>query len=246
MFYRELEGHVKWRDVIKGDGDFYWEVTPDFELKINEPVFEIENKLRTPTRENYGAISIDSYSNSQGGRKYGSDAAAFIGYRHLLKAVALLYGRPKEKDDLHNQVMLAAEFCGFKAYYEHTADDYYGYFKDRGRIRYLGKYPMSMIDPVTIRKAQEANKPVERFFGTPLSPFSLTRQLDNEIAYFLHHINLIDFPIILKWAPKFDPYNRTECDVIVSHMILITILMEPIRKSRPPSEPLVRSYINTN
>lgn len=247
VFERQLDQTVKWRDWRpKSDPDFYWSVTPEFELDVKEKTFTVEDNKRKPTRINYGAISIDSYSNSQGGRKYGSKASAFIGYRHLLKPVAHLYGRPKEKDDLHNQVLLAAEFCGFKAFYEHTADDYYGYFRDRGRLGFLGKYPLGLIDPVKIKQARDQQKEVERFYGTPITPFSLTRQLDNGIAYFEHHCHLIDFEEVLDWAPKFDPYNRTECDIIVSLLILISVLLEPITEPVPRRTPLVRLYDNPN
>lgn len=242
VFYRDLDQVVKWRDADKRDGDFYWRITPEFDLSIKNDLYKVVDRLRQPSKTNDGAISVDSYSNSQGGRKYGSKASAFIGYRKLLKPVGHLYGRPKEKDDLHNQVLLAAEFCGFKAYYEHTADDYYGYFKDRGKLGYLGKYPLSLIDPLQIKKAGE--KGPERFYGTPITPFSLTRQLDNGIAYFEHHIELIDFEEILEWAPKFDPYKRTECDIIVSLLILISVLLEPIPKPVPLKQPLVPVYAN--
>jgi hypothetical protein len=244
IYYRDLDGEVKWRDAAKQDGDFYWKVTPEYELKIKDKTFKYDGKLKVPARTHYGAISVDSYSNSQGGRKYGSKASAFIGYRHLLKPVAHLYGRPKVKEDLHNQILLAAEFNGFEVFYEHTADDYLGYFRERGKVRYLGKYPLSLIDPVKIKQAGPEGP--ERFYGTPITPFSLTKQLDNGIAYFENHCHCIDFEEILEWAPKFDPYNRTECDIIVSLLILISVLLEPIRKPKPPSEPLVRSFVNTN
>lgn len=243
LFYRDLDQSVKWRDVQKEDGNFYWEVTPEFDLSQKDR-FKIIDKFRSPNNIEDGAISVDSYSNSQGGRKYGSKASAFIGYRKLMKAVAHLYGRPKEKNELHSQVLLAAEFCGFQAYYEHTADDYYSYFRDRGKVKYLGKYPLSLIDPVKIKQAGE-NGP-DRFYGTPITPFSLTRQLDNGIAYFEHHIHLIDFIDVLIMARNFDPYNRTEYDTIVSFLILISILLEPIRKPAPPKSSLVDSFVNTN
>jgi hypothetical protein len=243
-YYRDLDGVVKWRDWQKTDGNLYWAVTPEYELNIKEVAFKYEDKLRRPAREHYGAMSVDSYSNSQGGRKYGSKASAWIGYRHLLKPVAHLYGRPNEKDDLHEQVLLAAEFNGFKVHYEHTADDYYGYFRDRGRIKYLGKYPLSLIDPVQIKKAGEAGP--ERHYGTPITPFSLTKQLDNGIAYFEHHCHLIDFEEVLEAAPKFDPYNRTESDAIVSLLILISVLLEPVTKPRSIKESPIKSYVNTN
>lgn len=244
VFYRDLEQVVRWRDADARDGDFYWRVTPEFELNSKPNASKSEYKTKKPARLHYGAISVDSYSNSQGGRKYGSKASAWVGYRHLLKPVAHLYGRPKEKDDLHNQVLLMAEFEGFEAFYEHTADDYYGYFKDRGRLAYLGKYPLGLIDPVKIKQAQEQQKEVERFYGTPITPFSLTRQLDNGVAYFEHHCYLIDFEEVLEWAPKFDPYNRTECDIIVSLLILISVLMEPVKLPQKRKEPLIEVYNN--
>jgi hypothetical protein len=241
IFYRDLDQTIRWRDAQKND-IIYWSVTTEFELSITDPIYEYDGKLRVPKRTHYGAISVDSYSNSQGGRKYGSKASAFIGYRHLLKAVAHLYGRPKEKDDMHNQVLLASEFCGFKTYYEHTADDYYGYFRDRGRIAYLGKYPMSLIDPIKVKQAGE--KGPERFYGTPITPFSLTRQLDNGVAYFEHHCHLIDFEEVLEWALQFDPYNRTECDIIVSLLILISVLMEPLPVKSKLPESFIKTYDN--
>lgn len=242
LFYRDLDGVVKWRDAIKSDGEFYWQTTPDFDLSVKKDVFKIKDKLRTPARTEAGAISIDSYSNSQGGKKYGSKACALFGDRKLFKPTAMLWGRPDTKDHLHEQVMLCAEFQGVQAYYEHTADDYERYYRERGRSKYLGRYPLSLIDPVTIKKAGE--KGPARWYGTPITPYSLTKQHDNGIAYFEHHCNLIDFYVILEKAAKFDPYDRTESDIIVSLLILITVLMEPIRVPKPPKEPWVRSYIN--
>lgn len=245
IFYRdERNQQVKWRDVIKSDGDFFWEVTPDFDLNIKKDAYKYTEKLREPTREEDGAISIDSYANSQGGQRYGSKASAWFGDRKLFKVTGHLYGRPSTKDDLHSQVMLCAEFKGVKAYYEFTSDDFERYFRERGRIKYLGKFPLGLISPVEIKKAGE--KGPERHYGTPLSPYSLTKQHDNGIAYFEHHCDLIDFMVILERAPKFDPYDRTKFDAIVSFLINISVLMEPIRKPKPPKESPIRSFVNTN
>jgi hypothetical protein len=200
--------------------------------------------MKKPGRINDGAISVDSYSNAQGGKKYGSKASAWIGRRldpfdenNTGKPVGHLYGRPKEKDELHRQVMLAAIYYGYPIYYEHTADDYFGYFKDRGRLGYLGLYPMSLIDVV---KRQKEN--VERHRGTPITPYSLTKQHDNGIAYFEKYCHKLDFEEILTFAKKFDPYNRTESDVIVSLLILISVLQEPVRPQVRHKSPLIQVY----
>lgn len=243
LFYRDLQTQdVKWRDVNRGDGDFFWEVSPDFDLNPQQDSYGYDGKIRFPKNTESGVISVDSYSNSQGGRKYGSKASAFYGDRKLFKVTAHLYGRPREKAELHNQVMLCAEFRGVQSWYEHSADDYLGFFRERGRVRYLGKYPLGLIDPVKIKQAGEQGP--ERFYGTPITPYSLTKQLDNGIAYFEHHCDSIDFEEILDNAIPFDPYNRTESDVLVSFLINISLLVEPIRTKPKLPESFIKTYDN--
>lgn len=246
LFYMdELTQKVKWRDATASEKDFCWRVSSDMELgNFEENKFIKDYSGKKPGRPKLGAISVDSYSNSQGGRKYGSKASAWIGRRYDVfnpdktgKPVGHLYGRPIEKDELHYQVMLAAIFCGFPIYYEHTADDYFSFFKDRGMLGYLGRYPMSLID-VTKRNKDS----LERHRGTPITPFSLTKQLDNGIAYFENYCHKIDFEEVFPHAKKFDPYNRTEFDTIVSLLILISVLVEPVKEPTPHRSPLIQVY----
>lgn len=249
VFYMDGETQkVKWRDATKSELDFCWRVSPDAELGLFEDNKTIkEGTTIKPGRIKFGAISVDSYSNSQGGRKYGSKASAWMGRKYDInnptqtgKPTGHLYGRPKEKDELHRQVMLAAIYMGFEAFYEHTSDDYFSFFRDRGKLGYLGLYPWSLID-VTKRNKET----VERHRGTPITPFSLTKQLDNGIAYFENHCDKIDFEEVFPPAKKFDPYKRTDYDAVVSLLILITVLYEPVVVSQPPKTPLVRVYPNT-
>lgn len=243
IFYRDLDQVVRWRDIQDNEKNFHWTITA-FPEKGQENKFKYENKLRYPDRVSIGAIAVDGYSNSQGGRKYGSKASAWIGLRPDImnphntgKAIGHLYGRPAVKETLHEQVMLAAEYYGFKIWYEHNADDYLSYFRDRGKVGYLGTYPLSTIDPT---KRSDA----DRFKGFPTTPFSLTKQLDTGIAYFENYCDLIDFEELLENAKVFDPYDRTAYDTVVSFLILLVCLMEPIRAPKKPSEPLVKSYVN--
>jgi len=133
--------------------------------------------------------------------------------------------------------MMCAEYLGFLAWYEHTSDDYLSYFRERGKAGYLGLYPMSLID-----HAKRGKDNMERHRGTPITPFSLTKQLDNGIYYFEEHIDWIDFEEVFPFARKFDPYNRTESDAIVSLLMLITILNEPVYVAPPKKTPLVTVY----
>lgn len=244
VFVRNEETQkVSWRDINDDEKSFHWQITwfPP-EGSQNKVMWDGGKKL--PGRSDDGAIAVDSYSNSQGGRKYGSKACALIGRRSDLvdpentgKVVGMLYGRPLEKDRLHQQVLLAAEYYGYPTYYEHTSDDYDGYFKDRGKLGYLARYPKSMIDP-TKRETQERHR------GTPITPFSLTKQLDNGISYFEHHCDKVDWDEILENALVFDSNDRTAYDILVSFLILISVLMERPIKPPPKKNPIIQVYEN--
>ena len=240
VFYRDIDQTVRWRNINEKEEDFHWVITQFPPVgKENSHVFDVRTKK--PGRTDDGAIAIDGYSNSQGG-KYGSKASAWIGRRYNLldpantgKAIGHLYGRPNIKETLHEQVLLAAEYYGYQAWYEHNSDDYLSYFRERGRVGYLGSYPISTIDPAKRETA-------ERHKGFPTTPFSLTKQTDVGIMYFESHIDSIDFENLLEDAKKFDPNNRTDYDITVSFLMLIVCLMEPVIKPAK-REPLVKSYV---
>ena len=240
LFYRDIDLVVRWRDATDKEEDFHWKIT-QFPQKNQENKYTYEGKSRQPNRIEDGAIAVDGYSNSQGGQKWGSRASAWIGRKYNIldpqntgKAIGWLYGRPSIKETLHEQIMLAAEFFGYKVWYEHNSDDYLSYFRERGRVGYLGSYPLSTIDPA---KRGE----VERYKGFPTTAFSLTKQADTGIMYFENHIDSIDFEEILIDAEKFDPNNRTEFDITVSFLMLLVCLMETVTIQKR-KEPLVKTY----
>ena len=237
-FYRDIDQVVRWREINDKEEDFHWVIT-QFPQAGEENKHTYDVKTRKPARVSDGAIAIDGYSNSQGG-KYGSKASAWIGRRydllnpeHTGKAIGHLYGRPQIKETLHEQVLLAAEFYGYQAWYEHNSDDYLSYFRDRGRVNYLGSYPFGAMDP--------NKRDADRHKGFPTTPFSLTKQTDVGIMYFEYHIDSIDFENLLEDAKQFDPNNRTEFDQTVSFLMLLVCLMEPVQKQQM-KEPLVKSY----
>lgn len=245
LFYMEPETQkVKWRDARKSEYDFCWHMTEDAQLGQFEDNKVVWNgSLAKPGRTKFGAIAVDSYSNSQGGRRYGSKASAWIGRKREIehpdksnKAVGHLYGRPKEKDELHQQVMLAAIYYGYQVWFEHNSDSYDSYFRERGKRGYLGLYPLSCIAP-------EKRDKEERHRGVPTTPYSLTIQHDTGVAYFENYCYLIDFEDLLSNAKKFDPYDRTKFDTVVSFLILLVVLNEPVYESTPKT-PLIKVYPN--
>jgi hypothetical protein len=242
-FHRDEDTQlVKWRDITQKERDFHWAVTPDFPLnnfKSNQ--FEWDGSNRKPANVEFGALGIDGYANSQGGQKWGSRASAWAGQRTIdgrkKKVFGHLYGRPKEKDTLHEQVLLCAEYLGVQAFYEHNSDDYYTYFKQRGRLQYLGIYPMILIDPVK-------KETTERHRGVPTTPYSLTKQADLGVAYVENNSEHIDYEVLLNDMKDFDPNDRTEFDITVSFLILNAVLSEMPPKSPPKKFPLVKVYKN--
>ena len=237
LFYRDIDQKVKWRE--SKDEDFHWKIT-QFPPQGQDNKYTYEQKQKKPGRISDGVIAIDGYSNSQGG-KYGSRASAWIGRRWDMlnpsqtgKAIGHLIGRPSIKETLHEQVLLASEYYGYKVWYEHNSDDYLSYFRDRGRILYLGLYPNSVIDPT--------KRDSEKYRGFPTTPFSLTKQNDVGIMYFENHIDKIDFENLLVDAKKYDPNDRNKFDTTVSFLMMLVLLLETVI-DKPKKEPMVKSYV---
>ncbi len=242
-FYRdENTQKAKWRDIIPKEKNFHWRVTPDFPLFESESnKFELQGHLKKPGRMDFGAIGIDGYSNSQGGQKWGSKASAWAGKRAKdgkpQKVFGHLFGRPQEKDTLSQQVMLCAEWLGVQAFFEHNSDDYYSYFKQRGKILYLGLYPIILIDPVKLETT-------ERHRGVPTTPFSLTKQADLGVSYFEDNCEEIDYQELYDDAKDFDPNDRTKSDITVSFLITNAVLVDSLPIPPKANSPLIKVYPN--
>lgn len=247
-FYRDVDTQLpKWRDVDPSKTELYWKI---ISLPPNgqENKYIIRDGARYPGRPDVGVIGVDGYSNTQGGKQYGSKLSGWL----FLKFDILdpentglfsghIYGRPSEKDDMHNQIMLAAEYFGFPVYYEFVADDYFTYFKNRGRLGYLPKFPKNSIDPVKQKKDPEGK---DRHRGFPTTEFALTKQNDAMMTFIEHHCNKILYDELLDDLPKFRPYKRGPHDRTVSAMITLVSSMEQVVKPPPQKTPLVKVYPN--
>jgi hypothetical protein len=236
-FYRRLDQTIGWRDDVDG----YWKILK-FPEREQENKFETTDRLRRPTNTSDYVIGVDGYSNSQGGRTYGSNAAGFIFDRKSMTFIGMYFGRPRTKEMMHEQIMMASEFYSCKVWYEHTADDYKGYFTDRGRIAYLGKYPLSCIDP-------NKRATAERFYGFPINAFAMTRQLDTLIAYVDNdpingdtYCDKIWFDKLLEQMLSFEAENRTKSDAVVAAMITLCCALEPVNKVGKIKEPFILTY----
>jgi len=245
VFYRdEINQAVRWRDASQNEQSFCWEFVSD--LKISEPnKCFYDGGLKKPGRTDIGVIGVDEYSNSQGGKRYGSKASAWVYLKYDIRDpnntglfTGHLYGRPTEKEELHNQVLLAAEYLGYQIYYEFVADDYYTYFKNRGKLGYLARFPLNAIDP------EKRKKGTERHYGFPVTDFAMTKQNDAMISYVEHYADKIYWLELIDDLKNFDPQKRTPSDRTVSAMIALVGGLEPIYKPPLPQTPLVKIYPN--
>jgi len=244
VFYRdEVSQLVKWRDATE---NFAWEFVSDLNLKGEANKHFYDNGTKRPSRTDSGVIGVDGYSNSQGGKRYGSKASAWVYSKYDIRDphntglfTGHLYGRPSEKEDLHNQILLAAEYLGYQVYYEFVSDDYYTYFKNRGKLGYLAKFPTNAIDP-TKRKAT-----TERHYGFPITDFAMTKQNDSMISYVEHYCDKIYWIELLEDLKNYEPSKRTPSDITVSAMIALVAGLEPIYKPPLPPTPLIKIYPNT-
>lgn len=244
-FERELSQRVTFRDVDPQKTDLYWKL-----ISLPPPgednKFKYDGSVRRPSRTEFAVIGIDGYSNTQGGKEYGSKLSGWLFQKFDIRDpentglfIGHIYGRPNEKDDMHNQILLAAEYFGVLAYYEFVADDYYTYFKNRGRIGYIGRFPKNSIDPIKLKK-----ETVERHYGFPTTEFSLTKQNDAMMTYVEHYCKKILFEELLDDLPKFRPNKRTPFDRTVSAMITLVSSMELSPVPAKPKQPLVQQYEN--
>ncbi len=245
VFYRdEITQTVRWRDASQNEESFCWEFVGD--LKISEAnKCYYDGGLKKPGRTDIGVIGVDGYSNSQGGKRYGSKASAWVYLKYDIRDpnntglfTGHLYGRPTEKEELHNQVLLAAEYLGYQIYYEFVADDYYTYFKNRGKLGYLARFPLNAIDP------EKRKKGAERHYGFPVTDFAMTKQNDAMISYVEHYADKIYWLELIDDLKNYDPQKRTPSDRTVSAMIALVGGLEPIYKPALPQTPLVNLYPN--
>lgn len=242
-FIRDIDQTIKFIDIDPEKTELYWKCLAGLDNK-NKNNFRYVDNMKFPNNTSWGVIGIDGYSNNQGGKIFGSKMSGWLFIKPDIADpentglfAAHLYGRPNEKKEIHDQVLMASEYWGVNCYYEFVADDYYTHFKDRGRLWYLGKFPKNSIDPVKFKKDK-----VERHYGFPTNEFSLTKQNDTMISYILHYSDKIYFEELLEDLLKFKPYKRTPSDRTVSAMITLVSSMELIYKPPPMKTPIINIY----
>lgn len=241
VYYRDIDQSIKWRDLRDGESALHWEWVGS--LSKPKDAIYFDNGLR-PKRADVAVIGVDGITNEQGGKRYGSKASAWVFTKYNLADpnntglfTGHLYGRPKEKEDLYQQIMFCSEYHGFPIYWEFVADDYYTYFRKRGRLGLLAKFPLNAIDPV-----KRAKDTVERHYGFPTTDFAITKGNDSMISYIEHYCDKIYWTELCEDLKMYDPAKRNPFDRAVSSMIALVGGLEPVRVPPPKKTPIITVY----
>lgn len=240
-FYRDLDQKIKWRDDEKG----MWNILA-FPTKEEENAYTVTNSGKTPSNTSKFVMGCDGVSatqNSNYGRVHGSKAAAFIMNRNTMQYIAMYFGRAETKEKFHEQILMACEFYGCKVWIEKVADSYFDYYRERGRLNYLGKYPLSVIP------SEKRFENPERLYGFPVTPFAMTAQLDNMVAYIepdsaigYSYCETIFFSILLEQLLIFDNNDRTKSDCVIAATIALCVALEPVSTPQKLKQPLLQTY----
>lgn len=241
VFYRDLEQNIKWKDDENG----MWNILM-FPTKQEENAFTITDNKKTPKNiDKYvmGCDGVSATQNSNYGKMFGSKAAAFIMNRDTMQFVAMYFGRAETKEKFHEQILMACEFYGCKVWIEKVADSYFDYYRERGKINYLGKYPLSVIP-----NEKRFDNP-ERLYGFPITPFAMTAQLDKMVAYIEpdfvlgnSYCETIVFDTLLEQLLLFENEDRTKSDAVIAAMITLCCALEFVNTAKKVSSPLVKVY----
>lgn len=200
-----------------------------------------------PANTHKYATGVDPHRhNYTKGKKDLSKTSAWVGERfdpsdpdNTGMPVAWYYDRPALKDEMYEQMRLAAIFYGTKSHFETDAgDDYYSYFKSKQSKNYVRWTPTCAMDPV---------KPGKRLPGTSSKdPFALSKQLELGKAFIIHHCYKIYFIDLLKEMLEYEHEDRTTYDTTVSFLIMLidmmgdTVAQDTSKEKR--EKPIVNTY----
>ena len=215
-FYRELDGTVAWRDSPNGKFHVLW----DFTIKEEANRSGINSGYSVPVNTHKFCIGVDPFGSNMTVGK-GSNGAIYVFLKYndkdienSCKPIVRYCYRQKEKDLMHEDVLMLCEYFSCEANYESDFDDFYEYFKYQGKIKFL------MRRPEFTKDKNKKNRNEGKWYGTPSKdPFALNAQLKVLVTYLIHHCHKIEFMELLDDFIVYDHYARTPFDDTVAFMM---------------------------
>lgn len=240
-FFRTPEGAVDFIDNEHGP----WKIL--YLPKDGERNAFVEEKgQRKPANASKYAITVDPFKSTQVSGK-GSLGAGGIWIKpdpsdpeNSGLLIAVYWHRPKLRNQMHEQMMLAAEYYGAEILYESDYDDYIEYFQGENRYGYIRNRPKNSIDP----NRKDRLKLAKQVGVKSADGFSYGQMIDKSIAYVLHSWSKIYFDEVLEQLETYDANNRTEFDLAVMFQLGALLMADPIKPKKAEAKK-VRRVVQT-
>jgi len=196
--------------------------------------YAFKGSIKCPDNTAYGAAGLDTFSNAQQTVDKGSDACCVVFQRYSAlnpensgMPVAMFLGRPKTKEEFHNQVFWGLEYYGIRMLAERSPTDWEDYAtSERRRLASPKEEKKKFGYLVTTKRADGSD-----VYGvSPQDPQGREEHLTEMIEYSLNNMHKINFIRILRDFLNFNIKDRTDYDAAMAFGYALVALKE---KTKP-------------
>lgn len=225
-FYEDSEGMVQAADDPAGP----WKIL--YLPKEHEKnKFTHRGSMKVPLNKHKYVISVDPYKSEIKVGK-GSLGCAIVWAKmdsldpeNSGMPLALLHWRPRIKNMLHEQVLLAARYYGGEICYESDIDDYITYIRPLGYMGYVMEKPKNAIDPNQKRK-----NTVKEYGVKAANSFALSAAITASVEYVELYSHKLFFLEIVDDLINYDPEKRTDHDIAAAFQVGCLAIQTPVTK----------------
>lgn len=225
-FYENSDGKVEAADDPNGP----WKILY-FPKEHERNTYTHKGAMKVPLYKHKYVVSVDPFKSEIKVGK-GSLGCAIIWAKmdsldpeNTGMPLAFLHWRPRIKNQLHEQVLLAARYYSGEICYESDIDDYITYIRPLGYMGFVMEKPKNAIDP------NQKRKNTTREFGVKAANgFALSAAITASVEYVELYSHKIFFMEILDDLMSYDPDKRTDHDISAAFQIGCLAIQTPVTK----------------
>jgi len=228
VFKKADNGEIYFVDNPKG----MWYIL-EFPEQHNKSVYN--GSVKCPNNTSYGASGLDTFANAKQTVEKGSDACCIIHKRYdslnpesSNMPIAMFLGRPKTKEEFHNQIFYGLEYYGIKMLAERSPTDWEDYAIEK---RYASPLEATKKHGYLISTKRSNN--TEVYGIAPQDKEAREQHLTEMVEYSLNNMKKIRFLRLLKDMVNFNINSRTDYDACMAWGYALMGLKEhalPIKK----------------
>jgi len=228
VFKKADNGEIYFVDNPKG----MWYIL-EFPEQHNKSVYN--GSVKCPNNTNYGASGLDTFANAKQTVEKGSDACCIIHKRYdslnpeaSNMPIAMFLGRPKTKEEFHNQIFYGLEYYGVKMLAERSPTDWEDYAIEK---RYASPLDATKKHGYLIGTKRSNN--TEVYGIAPQDKEAREQHLTEMVEYSLNNMKKIRFLRLLKDMVNFNINARTDYDACMAWGYALMGLKEhalPVKK----------------